>query len=62
MADAALPAFAAERTAQARRWMQSTGARGVPALVHPSPDRPRALPGEWFFGPNPLAQHLAEFD
>lgn len=56
---AALPAFAAQRIAQARQWMQATGARGVPALVHPSPDRPRALPGEWFFGTTPLAQHLA---
>jgi hypothetical protein len=40
--------------------MQSTGARGVPALVHPSPDRPRLLPGEWLFGHPPLAQRLAE--
>jgi putative protein-disulfide isomerase len=58
--DAALPAFAAQRIAHARQWIHATGARGVPALVQPSPGRPRALPGDWFFGPTPLAQHLAE--
>jgi putative protein-disulfide isomerase len=56
---AGLPAFAAQRDAAARQWMQSTGARGVPALVQPSAGRPRALPGEWLFGPTPLAQRLA---
>jgi putative protein-disulfide isomerase len=59
IADAALPAFAARRIARARQWMQATGARGVPTLVQPTPGRPRALPGEWLFGPTPLAQRLA---
>ena len=58
--DTGLPAFAAQRGEAARRWMQSTGARGVPALVQPATGRPRALPGEWLFGPTPLAQHLAD--
>ena len=56
--DPSLTAFAAQRSGQAQRWLQAVGARGVPALVQPSPNGPRALPGEWLFGATPLAQHL----
>ena len=59
MADPALPAFAAQRTAQVHRWMSAVGARGVPTLVWPSTRQPQALPGDWFFGDTPLAQRLA---
>ena len=52
-------ALTATRIDRARRVMKSVGMHGVPALVWPSEQGMRLLPGQWLFGDKPLAEQLA---
>ncbi|MBX3622137.1 MAG: DsbA family protein [Rhizobacter sp.] len=59
LADPALPLKTDKRLARARRVMKSIGVQGVPALVWPSEQGLRLLPGQWLFNQKSLAEQLA---
>lgn len=48
-----------KRIARAHKVMKSVGVQGVPALVWPSEQGLRLLPGQWLFNQRPLAEQLA---
>lgn len=54
-----LAATTAKRMARAKKVMKSVGMHGVPALVWPSEQGMRLLPGQWLFGDKPLSEQLA---
>jgi putative protein-disulfide isomerase len=59
LANPALPLATDKRVARARRVMKSIGVQGVPALVWPSEQGLRLLPGQWLFNQKSLAEQLA---
>lgn len=59
LADPRLPQATEARTVRAQRVMQAIGVQGVPALVWPSEEGLRLLPGQWLFSDKPLAALLA---
>jgi putative protein-disulfide isomerase len=54
-----LPSVTDKRIARARKVMKAVGMHGVPALVWPSEQGMRLLPGQWLFGEKPLSDQLA---
>lgn len=59
LAHPALAATTDKRIARAKKVMKSVGMHGVPALVWPSDQGMRLLPGQWLFGSKPLSEQLA---
>ncbi|HEY0820291.1 MAG TPA: DsbA family protein [Rhizobacter sp.] len=59
LAQPTLPALTDKRIARARKVMKSVGMHGVPALVWPSEQGMRLLPGQWLFGEKSLSEQLA---
>lgn len=59
LADPGLPLATDKRLARAKRVMKSIGMQGVPALVWPSEQGLRLLPGQWLFNEKSLAEQLA---
>lgn len=57
-----LPAVTDKRIARAKKVMKSIGMSGVPALVWPSEQGLRLLPGQWLFNEKTLAEQLALLD
>lgn len=58
LADPQLAAATDKRIARAKRVMKSIGMHGVPALVWPSEQGLRLLPGQWLFNEKTLAEQL----
>lgn len=59
LADPELPRLTDKRVARAKKVMKSVGMHGVPALVWPSEQGMRLLPGHWLFNHKPLAEQIA---
>ncbi|MET0335029.1 MAG: DsbA family protein [Rhizobacter sp.] len=59
LAQPALSAITQKRVARARKVMKSVGMNGVPALIWPSEQGMRLLPGQWLFNEKSLSQQLA---
>jgi putative protein-disulfide isomerase len=51
-----------KRVARAKKVMKAVGMHGVPALVWPSDQGMRLLPGQWLFGEKTLSEQLALLD
>ncbi|WOB07141.1 DsbA family protein [Piscinibacter gummiphilus] len=54
-----LPGLTNKRVARAKKVMKAVGMHGVPALVWPSEQGMRLLPGQWLFGEKTLTEQLA---
>lgn len=54
-----LPGLTNKRVARAKKVMKAVGMHGVPALVWPSEQGMRLLPGQWLFGEKTLSAQLA---
>jgi putative protein-disulfide isomerase len=54
-----LPGLTDKRVARAKKVMKAVGMHGVPALVWPSEQGMRLLPGQWLFGEKTLSAQLA---
>lgn len=54
-----LPSLTDKRVARAKKVMKAVGMHGVPALVWPSEQGMRLLPGQWLFGEKTLSAQLA---
>jgi putative protein-disulfide isomerase len=59
LAHPALAGVTDKRIARARRVMKAVGMQGVPALVWPSEQGMRLLPGQWLFAEKSLSEQLA---
>ena len=59
LAHPALPGLTDKRVARAKKVMKAVGMHGVPALVWPSEQGMRLLPGQWLFGEKTLSEQLA---
>lgn len=59
LADPQLPAATEKRMVRAKKVMKSIGMQGVPALVWPSDQGLRLLPGQWLFSDKALSENLA---
>jgi len=59
IADPKVKQATVKRLARAQKVMKSVGVHGVPALVWPSEQGIRLLPGQWFFNQKPLAAQIA---
>lgn len=59
LANPALPGLTDKRVARAKKVMKAVGMHGVPALVWPSEQGMRLLPGQWLFGEKTLSEQLA---
>jgi putative protein-disulfide isomerase len=59
LAHPTIPGVTAKRVARAKKVMKSVGMHGVPALVWPSEQGMRLLPGQWLFGEKSLSEQLA---
>lgn len=59
LAHPALPGLTDKRVARAKKVMKAVGMHGVPALVWPSDQGMRLLPGQWLFGEKTLSEQLA---
>lgn len=62
LAHPVLPGITDKRVARAKKVMKSVGMHGVPALVWPSEQGMRLLPGQWLFGEKTLSAQLALLD
>lgn len=59
LAHPTLPSITDKRVARAKKVMKAVGMHGVPALVWPSDQGMRLLPGQWLFGEKTLSEQLA---
>lgn len=62
LADPQLAIVTDKRVARAKKVMKAIGMHGVPALVWPSEQGMRLLPGQWLFNEKTLAEQLALLD
>ncbi len=62
LAQPGLAAITDKRVARAKKVMKAVGMHGVPALVWPSDQGMRLLPGQWLFGEKTLSEQLALLD